>query len=157
MAIQFRSHNDTSSSIWPSPYSPTSIFHFALQFSKDDKKLSGVEYWRAHGNQWPSALRALAQAVFGAPSSAGIMERDFCIADLYQPRKRGSLGPVYLEMVTYLRGQFDNIPKDIPQMTEPELEAALPTRFTDKGMLDEVVVMDFVPEPAVIEEPTDGL
>ncbi|MEP2262582.1 MAG: hypothetical protein ABJI00_14280 [Paracoccaceae bacterium] len=58
--------------------------------------MSGVHYWPSHGHEWPSVLRALAQAVFGAPASAGVMERNFCITDMFVSRKQGGLDPANL-------------------------------------------------------------
>ena len=98
-------------------------------------------------------LQSLAQAVFGAPSSAGVMERDFSVADMFQPRKRGSLDPAYLEMVLYLRGQLHDIPRDIPQLTDEEARQAIPSRFTNSDMLNEVEALDYTPEP--LNDPAD--
>lgn len=73
------------------------------------------------------------------------MERDFCIADFVMPRKRGSLDPAYLEMQLFLRAQYDFIPNDVPKLTDEEATAAIPDRFRNREMLDEVCVLD-VPE-----------
>lgn len=74
------------------------------------------------------------------------MERDFCIADYVMPRKRGSLDPAYLEMELFLRAQFDFIPNDVPQLTDEEATAAIPERFRNREMLEEVRVMDVDPD-----------
>lgn len=81
--------------------------------------------------------------MFGAPSSAGVIERDFSVADMFQPRKRGSVDPANLEMTLFLRGQFENIPADVPELTEEQAEKAVPRRFTDRKMLEEVEVLNF--------------
>lgn len=75
------------------------------------------------------------------------MERDFCVADMFQPRKRGGIDPANLEMALYLRGQFDNIPADIPQLSDEQASEAVPRRFTDRKMLEEVEVLNFSLEP----------
>lgn len=84
--------------------------------------------------------------VLGAPGSAGCVERDFCIADMFQPRKRGGLHPANLEMTLYLRGQLSSIPLDVPKLTVEEAARAIPDRLTDKAKLEEVQVVDFLPE-----------
>ena len=109
--------------------------------------MSGADYWRNHGHKHKPMLQSLAQAVFGALSSAGVMERDFSVADMFRPRKRGSLDPAYLEMVLYLLGQLHNILRDIPQLTKEEARQAIPSRFTNSDMLNEVEVLDYAPEP----------
>ena len=119
------------------------LCRFALQIDKERRKLEGVDYWKNHGDEHSPHLRSLAQAVFGAPSSAGVIERDFSVADMFQPRKRGSVDPANLEMTLYLRGQFENIPADVPELTEEQAEKAVPRRFTDRKMLEEVEVLNF--------------
>lgn len=116
------------------------------QFSAEQKGLSAAEYWRVHGSRHPPALRAVAQAVFGCPASAGVIERDFCIADWFMPRKRGSLDPAYLEMCLFLRAQFGFISNDVPAMSAAEAKAAVPTRLRDQAKLDEVNVLSFEAE-----------
>eukprot|EP00752_Nemacystus_decipiens_P008160 g7299.t1 len=110
--------------------------------------MGGVEYWRTHGQHWPPEFRSLAQAVFAAPASSACVERDFCMADMFLPRKRGSLDPAYLEMALYLRGQIGSIPLDIPKLSEDAIEDAIPDRLTDPEKLQEVNVLDFSPDPA---------
>lgn len=71
------------------------------------------------------------------------MERDFCIADMYVPRKRGGLDPANLEMALYLRGQLHHVPQDIPKLSDDEAAKAIPDRFTDLKMQQEVQVLDY--------------
>ena len=71
------------------------------------------------------------------------MERDFCIADMYVPRKRGGLDPANLEMALYLRGQLHHIPQDIPKLSDEGAVEAIPDRFTDLKMKQEVQVLDY--------------
>ena len=108
--------------------------------------MDGAEYWRLHGKRRPVALRAAAQAVYGVPDSAGVMERDFCIADFFMPRKRGSLDPARLEMCLFLRAQYDSIQPDIPQLADDAVQNALQGRFKDPALLHEVQDMDYAEE-----------
>ena len=108
--------------------------------------MDGAEYWRLHGKRRPVALRAAAQAVYGVPDSAGVMERDFCIADFFMPRKRGSLDPARLEMCLFLRAQYDSIQPDIPQLADDAVQNALQERFKDPALLHEVQDMDYAEE-----------
>lgn len=108
--------------------------------------MDGVDYWREHGSDHPPVLGKLAQALLGAPSSAGCVERDFCIADMFQPRKHGGLDPANLEMSLYPRGQLSSIPLDIPKLTDEQAAKAIPDRLTDPAKLAEVKVLDFLPE-----------
>lgn len=121
------------------------------------KKMRAVDYWREHRDGWPPVLGALAQAVFGAPSSAGCVERDFCVADMFVPCKRGGLDPANLEMSLYLRGQMDSIPLDIPKLSDAEAANAIPDRLTDPAKLAEVKVLDFLPEFTLDAEDEEDL
>ena len=108
------------------------LFHRSgSQIRKETKKVDGVHYWRSHGHEWPFILRALAQAVFDALASAVAMERDFCTADMFIPRKRGGLDPANVEMALYLRGQFDHISKDVLKLSDEEAANAISNRFKD--------------------------
>ena len=60
------------------------------------------------------------QTVFGCPASAGVMERDFCIPDMFMPRKRGSLDPAYFEMSLFLRVEYNYIPDDVPRLSDDD-------------------------------------
>ena len=126
-----------------------------LQFSVQHKGLDAAEYWRVYGSRHPLALRAVAQAVFGCPACAGVIERDFCIADWFMPRKRGSLDPAFLEMLLYLRAQFDYISNDVPSLTEQEAKVAVPNRLRDQAKLDEVNVLTFEAEEESADESED--
>lgn len=102
--------------------------------------MDGAAYWRKHGGEWPLILRSLAQAVFGAPASAGCVERDFNIVDT-----RTDLSPADREMALYLRGQSDSIPRDIPKLSDEAAAKAIPDRLTDLEQLDEVQMLDYTP------------
>ena len=118
---------------------------------------NGADYWRLHGKPLPLALRAVAQGVFGCPAAAAGVERDFCIADFFMARKRGSLDPAYLEMELFLRAQFDFIPNDVPKLTDAEAEEAIPDRFRKQDLLDEVRVLDVLVDDSSDEDDDDVL
>jgi hypothetical protein len=130
--------------------------HAVVQLTQQQRRLSAAEYWRLHGKDHPAALRAVAQAVFGCPASAGVIERDFCIADWFMPRKRGSLDPAFLEMCLFLRAQYDYIRSDVPTLSDEQAKAAIPNRLRDQAMLDEVNVLTFEAEE-VSEDESDDL
>ncbi|CAN0309533.1 unnamed protein product, partial [Ectocarpus sp. 6 AP-2014] len=74
------------------------------------------------------------------------MERDFCIADMFMPRKRASLDPAYLEMQLYLRAHYDHIPMDIPKAERRCRGSRHPNRFTDPLAVKDVRILDFLEE-----------
>ncbi|CAN0315192.1 unnamed protein product, partial [Laminaria digitata] len=67
-------------------------------------------YWNQHGNSLSPELRSVAQSVLGAPASAAVLERDFCVAGQVVSRQRGSLDPAFVEMLLFLRAGIDYIP-----------------------------------------------
>ena len=103
--------------------------------------MDGVHYWRSHGHEWPSILRALAQTVFDALASVVVMERDSCIADTFIPRKHGGVDTTNLEMALYLRGQFNYIPKTFPSLATKRRRT--PPRIDLKTCVKEVQVLGF--------------
>ena len=110
------------------------------------RETNAADYWRLYGIELPLALRAVAQTVFGCPASAGVTEQDFCIADMFMPRKRGSLDPAYLDMSLFLRARYDYIPDDVPRLSDDDTKKAIPERFRDQTMLDDVNVLAYVPD-----------
>ena len=102
--------------------------------------MDGVHYWRFHVHEWPSILRALAQAVFDALASPVVMECDFCTADMFIARKRGGLDPTNVEMALHLRGH--QIPEDIPKLSDKEAANDISNRF-EKTCEKEVYVLGF--------------
>ena len=111
------------------------------QIGKEAKTMDGVHYWRSHGHEWPSILRALAQTVFDALASVVVMERDSCIADTFIPRKHGGVDTTNLEMALYLRGQFNYIPKTFPSLATKRRRT--PPRIDLKTCVKEVQVLGF--------------
>ena len=93
--------------------------------------MDGVHYWRSHGHERPSILRALVQAVFDALASAVVMEREFCTSEMFIPLKRGGPDPANVEMALYLRGQFDLVAKDITKLSDKEVANSISNRFKD--------------------------
>ena len=77
------------------------------------------------------------------------------MADWFMPRKRGSLDPAFLEMLLYLRAQFDYISNDVPSLTEQEAKVAVPNRLRDQAKLDEVNVLTFEAEEESADESED--
>lgn len=102
----------------------------------------GADYWRTHGRLQPLPLRAVAQAVFGCPTSSGAMERDFSAGDMLVPCKRSSIDRAYFEMSFFLRAHYDQIPLDVPKLSDEEMMAAIPNRLKDEELLEEVRALD---------------
>lgn len=85
------------------------------------------------------------------------MERDFCIADWFLPRKRGSMDPAMLEMCLFLRAQYGYIPNDVSKFKDKkEEDAAIPKRLSDEQMLKDVEQLDFVPESSLCDDIEGG-
>jgi hAT family C-terminal dimerisation region len=70
-------------------------------------------------------LYIVALVVFGHPSSAAQIERDFGIASLLVTNKRSLLDVAWVDMILFLRANIDSIPEDVRKVS------ALPT--CDKG------------------------
>lgn len=83
------------------------------------------------------------------------MERDFCIADFFMPRKRGSLDLGFLEMSLFLRAQFDHIPNDVPILSADAARDAIPNRIRDQTQLNDVRVLDVVVEEESSDDDED--
>ena len=78
------------------------------------------------------------------------MERDFCIADMFMPRKTPltrSGGFIVF------RTQYDCIPCDVPKLSDEDARGAIPERFKVQTMLAEVQVLDFVAEETTTSNP----
>ena len=63
------------------------------EFRAEPSAMNTCAYWRQHGNALSPALPSVAQSVLGAPASAAVPERDFCVAGQVVLRHRGSLDP----------------------------------------------------------------
>ncbi|CAN0467400.1 unnamed protein product, partial [Laminaria digitata] len=74
-------------------------------------------------------LQSVAQSVLGAPASAAVLERDFCVAGQVVSRQRGSLDPAFVELLLFLRAGIDYIPREIPKLTDRQAAAAIPDRL----------------------------
>ena len=54
--------------------------------------------------------------MFGAPSSAAVLERDFSDAGRMMTSSRSTTDAKYVEMILFLHGNVDLIPEDIPEL-----------------------------------------
>lgn len=115
------------------------------------------EYWRDHGHALSPDNRSVAQCVLGAPASAAVLERDFCIAGQMVSRHRASLDPAYVEMLLFLRGAIDHIPREISKLTDEQAAAAIPRRLRDAATVNEVRVLYSCPEEDDYPEEEDDL
>lgn len=102
-------------------------------------------FWRKHGNSVAPWIKHVAQAILGVPASAAVLERDFSVAGQVISRKRGSLDPANVEMLLFLRGAYDFVPKEIPELSSEEVQKAIPDRLTDPDKLSEVEGLDESP------------
>ena len=71
-----------------------------VQTPNSQREDNAADYWRVHSKALPLALRAVVQSVFGCPSSVGVTERDFYIADMFAAKARfarsGVVGHIHL-------------------------------------------------------------
>lgn len=74
------------------PFLPSPILFIicvAVLIPLNQREAHAADYWRSHCKELLLALGADAQTVYGCPVSAGVMGRDFCIADMFMLRNRG--------------------------------------------------------------------
>ena len=61
-------------------------------------------------------------------------------------RKRSSLDPAYLDISPVLRAQYDYLPDDVPRLSDDDTQKDITERFRDQTILDDVKVLDYVPD-----------
>ena len=83
------------------------------------------------------------------------MERDFCIAGMFMPRKPGSLDPSYLQMSLFLPAQYDYIPDDVPRLSDDNTQKAIPERSKDHTIPDDVKVLGYAPDEECDDDEDD--
>ena len=54
-----------------------------VQIPPTQRETNAADDWRLYGKELSLALRAVARTVFVCPALAGVMEREFFIADMY--------------------------------------------------------------------------
>ncbi|CAN0552744.1 unnamed protein product, partial [Laminaria digitata] len=105
----------------------------ALRKTTDGRELA--IFWRTYGTQNFRVMSEVARGVLGAQASAAVLERDFGEQQHQQPQQQqrcdaSAAGPLaYVEMVMFLRGAYDSIPVDVPELGDEELEDAIPVRM----------------------------
>ena len=118
----------------------------AVETAPAKREANTAAYWRLHGEERPLARGTAARTVFVCPSSAGVMERDFCIADMFLARKHGSLDLAVLEIFLCLRAQYEYIPDDARWLSDVDAKTINPERLRTRQMLDECQDIGLVPD-----------
>lgn len=88
----------------------------------------------------------MARSILAVPCSAAVLERD---VDEYGGLSTGrqhrhgesALDRGYGEMAMLLCAAFDSIPTDVPRLSREAAEEAIPRRFRDPRMLQELIGM----------------
>eukprot|EP00752_Nemacystus_decipiens_P016992 g15216.t1 len=65
------------------------------------------------------------------PASSAVLERDFSTAARVLSPSRSRMGAEYVEMTLFLNGSKNNIPREVPSLSEGQAKEALPRRLTD--------------------------
>lgn len=102
-----------------------------------------ADFWRTYGSKNFRLLSIVARSVLAVPCSAAVLERD---VDEYGGLSSGrqhrhgesALDRGYGEMAMLLCAAFDSIPTDVPRLSQEAAEAAIPRRFRDPRMLQEL-------------------
>ena len=105
--------------------------------------MDGIEHWRLHGKRHPVALRAVAQPTVCRPPRVSWSETSASRTFSCPANAAPSTPPT---MCLYLWAQYDSMPSGIPQLADDAVQNALPERFKDPALLDEVQVMDYAEE-----------
>lgn len=74
-----------------------------------------LSWWKKWAFKFP-LLSRVARVVFGAPASAGMLERDFGGAVRSLNSSRSRTDAAYVEMILFLHGNLDLIPVNIPKL-----------------------------------------
>lgn len=101
-----------------------------------------AEFWRTYGSKNFRLLSVVARSVIAAPGSAAVLERDVDDSGgLANNRQRGGgsgLDQGYREMAMLLCAAFESVPEDVPRLSEDAVEEAIPRRFRDPQMQEEL-------------------
>ena len=73
-------------------------------------------WWKTWGDSYPLLAR-VARVLFGAQASAAVLERDFSDAGRMMTSSRSTMDSKYVEMIPFLHGNLDLIPRDIPKLS----------------------------------------
>ncbi|CAM9923899.1 unnamed protein product, partial [Laminaria digitata] len=87
-----------------------------------------LEWWKRWAESYPLLAR-VARVVFGAPASAAVLERDFSAAGRMMTSSRSSTDSKYVEMILFLHGNLDIIPRDILKLSPDIVQTKIPGRL----------------------------
>lgn len=113
-----------------------------------------ADFWRTYGSKNFRLLSVVARSVLAVPCSAAVLERDVdeyggLSTDRQRRHGESALDRGYGEMAMLLCAAFDSIPADVPRLSREAAEEAIPRRFRDPRMLQELVGMS---RDAVVSE-----
>ena len=77
---------------------------------KDDEKFDILKWWKDHNDMFPN-LSMLAKYYLCIPASSTSSERSFLIANNIVTKRRNRLLPENVEMLTFLKNNFEFIPQ----------------------------------------------
>lgn len=92
-----------------------------------------LKWWKRWERSYPLLARA-ARAVFGAPASVMVQERDLGAAGRMTTSSRSAGDAKYVEMVLFLHGNLDLIPDNIPELPADGVngvQTKIPGRFSN--------------------------
>lgn len=88
-----------------------------------------LQYWKVSGQDEFPALRSVAQQVFGNQASAAKIDRDFSDAGKLLDAPRSRVDTYWIEMMMFLKANYEKIPLSIPKISPPDVRKYLPSRF----------------------------
>ena len=71
----------------------------------------------------------VARSLLAAPASSGRIEREFSSAGQLLSSTRSTMDAAWVEMILFLHGNKDLIPRDVPELTSDEARLKIPNRM----------------------------
>lgn len=89
-----------------------------------------LQYWKVTGKDDFPTLRSVAQQVFGNQAAAAKVDRDFSDAGKLLDAPRSRVDTYWVEMMMFLKANYNKIPLTIPKIPPADIRKYLPSRFS---------------------------
>ena len=89
-----------------------------------------LQYWKDTGKDHFPTLRSVAQQVFGNQATAAKVDRDFSDAGKLLDAPRSRVDTYWVEMMMFLKANYDQIPLTVPKIAPADIRKYLPSRFS---------------------------
>ena len=105
-----------------------------------------LHYWKMSGKDEFPALGSVAQQVFGNQATAAKVDLDFSDAGKLLDAPRSRVDTYWVEMMMFLKANYDKIPLNIPKISPSDIRKYLPSRFS--GTDTHLAAAESVVDPA---------